>query len=259
LGDEEQAVVAKTLDQLLVLLMNAEPRVARYLSRAEQCEQSGDHHGANQLRARAECERLALNEDNWPGYRRLLLMLESEYGQPGLTETNIRRLRARLVRDGLTVEQLSALTLEQACDLIARWPAPQNPSARDNMHVAASSGPEVPPADLEVVPGGFLLWATRHKLSGKPQEMLRMLLTARGRCCTADELRAALWSDETTTYPEQAVRDTAKDLRQTLRIALQAEGVNLDNLQRLSPLLSSGKGKDLSYGLELPPRPPRQR
>jgi hypothetical protein len=68
------------------------------------------------------------------------------------------------------------------------------------------------------------------------------------RSCTVVELLKALrLDDERVNYPEQVVRDAATDLRRALRAAREVAGLPAGN-----PLPSTGRGKDLSYHLEMP-------
>jgi hypothetical protein len=99
-------------------------------------------------------------------------------------------------------------------------------------------------AVLALSPGGFTLRGKRHSLTGRPRQMLQVLLASSGHVMTANDLRQALdVDDEAVAYPEQVVLDTAKVLRRVLR---QAAG-----LQKANPLPSQGRGRELCYRLDL--------
>lgn len=102
---------------------------------------------------------------------------------------------------------------------------------------------------LALAPGGFTLAGKPHRLAGRSREMLRVLLESSHQRATAGQLRQALGiDDEAVTYPDQAVKDTAKALRVALR---KAAGLGKDH----DPLPHISQGKDLAYQLELPPKP----
>jgi hypothetical protein len=104
------------------------------------------------------------------------------------------------------------------------------------------------PDGLELIPGGFAYKGRTHDLTGRPRDMLEALVESHHRRCTASELRKVIGvDDESTTYPEQVIRDTAKTLRNALKGAVKAAGLSCKN-----PLPSTGKGKDLTYILALP-------
>jgi hypothetical protein len=78
--------------------------------------------------------------------------------------------------------------------------------------------------------------------------MLRELLGTRDRRLTVDILRSRMnINDEFVDYPERVIRDTAKNLRKSLKKAIRGAGLNCDD-----PLPSVGRGADLTYKLELP-------
>jgi hypothetical protein len=105
----------------------------------------------------------------------------------------------------------------------------------------------VPSLDaLALAPGGFTLGDKPHPLTRRPLEMLGILLKSRYRSATADQLRNQLaLNDESVTYPEQVIRDTACKLRKALRKAANAAGLKCPT----NPLPSTGRGRDLSYSL----------
>ena len=107
--------------------------------------------------------------------------------------------------------------------------------------------PENEGVSVELVPGGFAYRGNPHNLTGRPRGMLAALLASRHRRCGVVELLGALEvQDEYVEYPEQVIKDAAKDLRAALRRAASAAGVSCEN-----PLPSKGKGEDLAYVLEL--------
>jgi hypothetical protein len=100
---------------------------------------------------------------------------------------------------------------------------------------------------IELAPGGFTLNGQVHELTGKPRDMLAALLESHYRRSTASDLRKVIGlDDEAVTYPEQAIKDTARKLRAALKRAVNAEGLPCEN-----PLESTGKGKDLTYILNV--------
>jgi hypothetical protein len=107
---------------------------------------------------------------------------------------------------------------------------------------------EQPLASLGLAPGGFTLGGKRHSLTGRPLEMLRVLLASPDHTATADHLRKEMGvNDEAVTYPEQVIRDTAKKLRAALRGAAEAAGRACPP----DPLPSTGRGRDLTYRLAI--------
>jgi hypothetical protein len=108
------------------------------------------------------------------------------------------------------------------------------------------------PADtqpvLECVPGGFCYRGKFLGLCGRPLAMLRALLTARHKRLSAGQLRDAMKvDDDAVSEPHQVVIDTACSLRRALQQAVAEAGRTREN-----PLPSKGRGKDLTYLLDLP-------
>jgi hypothetical protein len=102
-----------------------------------------------------------------------------------------------------------------------------------------------PNAALKLAPGGFAYRGKVFKLTGRPLDVLKAIMVSRYGRCTASELRVALGVDEdAVTYPEQVVKDAAAKLRASLTSAA--------GTQSGKPLLSEGRGKDLTYILNLP-------
>jgi hypothetical protein len=126
--------------------------------------------------------------------------------------------------------------------------APAEPSAGE-AHAPVPEGP-AEPADvsLELIPGGFALGGQARDLTGRARAMLCALLESSHRRCTVAELRETIGiDDEAVTYPEQAIKDTAKSLRAELKKAAAAAGLPCEN-----PLPSKGRGKELTYILAMP-------
>jgi len=124
-----------------------------------------------------------------------------------------------------------------------------------NMRLETQAVGELPPvvlphpsAGVDLIPGGFAYQGKPHNLTGRPRDMLAALLSSRFLRCTASELREKLGvDDEAVTYPDQVVKDAAGTLRQALKGAVKAAGMACKD-----PLPSTGKGKDLTYGLAMP-------
>jgi hypothetical protein len=150
------------------------------------------------------------------------------------------------------VQQSCTATTHQA----SPSPSPRALAGSDGAG-APSESPAITPAtvaeqdldgDLALCAGGFEFRGQPHTLTGRPLDMLRALLAARFRCLGVDELRVALAIDDVAvSFPEQVVKDSAKDLRRALRQAVESAGLSCDD-----PLPSQGKGKSLSYRLSLP-------
>jgi hypothetical protein len=101
---------------------------------------------------------------------------------------------------------------------------------------------------LMLAPGGFSWGDKHHTLVGRPLDMLRVLLESPNYTATADQLRQKMGvNDECTTYPEQVIKNTASELRKQLRKAARAAGLICPE----NPLPSTGRGKDLTYRLNL--------
>jgi hypothetical protein len=78
--------------------------------------------------------------------------------------------------------------------------------------------------------------------------MLEALVKARHQRLTAGQIREILRvNDENVSNPEQVVKDTASSLRCHLRNALKSLNMQCEN-----PLPSVGKGRELTYKLEMP-------
>ena len=121
------------------------------------------------------------------------------------------------------------------------------PTVLDGRDRSREGDPPASPGGLELMPGGFACRGRPHKLVGRPRDVLAALLSSHHRRCSVEELRKALGvNDERVNWPEQVVKDAAKDLRDSLRGAAKDAGVRCDN-----PLPSKGRGKDLAYILEL--------
>ncbi len=130
------------------------------------------------------------------------------------------------------VFQRSRTAIEQAIDLAGLAESPSAGSA----------------AGLAVIPAGFTFHGKEYTLIGKPLVRLRVLLNSPHRRCSAEQLREAIGLDDAVvTYPEQVIRDTAKRLRAALVKAVSASGISCK-----TPLLSKGKGEDLTYILAIP-------
>jgi hypothetical protein len=107
-----------------------------------------------------------------------------------------------------------------------------------------------PPAQLRILPEGFVYQEKTYRLTGKPLAMLRELLAANDHCLSARQLQAAVCPDEELpASAEQAVRDTVRKLRKALWIVVRNAGQRPSN-----HLPSAGKGENLSYRLSLPER-----
>jgi hypothetical protein len=107
---------------------------------------------------------------------------------------------------------------------------------------------------IEIVPAGFRLDGGKvENLAGKPLAMLKVLLATSDGRLKAKDIRARVWPNNVLTNPEQAVKDTAKKLRQALRQALRRLGVRAPG----DPLPSAGRGQELTYRLCLPALPER--
>jgi hypothetical protein len=101
---------------------------------------------------------------------------------------------------------------------------------------------------LLLIDGGFSYRGRPYDLTGRPRALLSVILSSEYRRCSADRLRELMGiNDEMVERPEQVVRDAAKDLRATLRQAVQEAGLTCDD-----PLPSIGRGSDLTYILIMP-------
>jgi hypothetical protein len=108
------------------------------------------------------------------------------------------------------------------------------------------------PADkqpvLECVSAGFHYRGHFLDLCGRPLAMLCALHKARHNRLSADQLREAMKvDDEVVNDPDQVIRDTAYKLRRALREAVARAGRTCSD-----PLPPIGRGKDLTYKLDLP-------
>jgi hypothetical protein len=153
--------------------------------------------------------------------------------QPGETEDCATRWGESIVG----VKQ----ALDRVMSMLAL--APAGADRQQQKRVPADGG-----NSLELIPGGFAYKGKDHDLIGRPRDMLEALVKSPHRRYTAVGLRKALRvDDEAVTYPEQVVKDTATELRLHLRNAVADAGLTCAD-----PLPSLGKGKDLTYKLDLP-------
>jgi hypothetical protein len=101
---------------------------------------------------------------------------------------------------------------------------------------------------LALAPGGFTLGERLHPLTGRPRQMLHVLLGSSHHTATAARLRQEMDIDEeSVTFPEQVIRDTASALRRALKRAASATGLSCPK----DPLPSTGRGEELTYSLSL--------
>jgi hypothetical protein len=142
----------------------------------------------------------------------------------------------------------------QTVKLLSEWKNWADGEAGPDPHAAqaanvgplALSGQEDGP--LALIAGGFAYYGRAHDLTGRPRDMLEALLEAPFRRCRASDVRKALdVDDEAVDRPEQVVKDTAKMLRNALNKAVKDAGKSCEN-----PLRSLGRGKDLTYILDVP-------
>jgi hypothetical protein len=100
---------------------------------------------------------------------------------------------------------------------------------------------------LELIPGGFSYRGTAHELTGRPLKMLKALLAAKHHRLTTDQLRERMEIDDAEVcFPEQVVKDAAKELRKALKSAAALAGESGKN-----HLTSTGRGADLTYILNI--------
>jgi hypothetical protein len=128
-------------------------------------------------------------------------------------------------------------------------PEQRNMLVRAVAHEARGAAAPRNESGVELVAGGFLYHGIPHDLTGQPRQMLEALVKAAPHHrLPAAALRQALGiDDEKVSFPEQAVRDTAKALRAALRAAVNAAGRSCDD-----PLPSVGRGEGLTYSLAMP-------
>jgi hypothetical protein len=98
---------------------------------------------------------------------------------------------------------------------------------------------------LALAPGGFSLGDKLYRLTGRPLEMLRVLLNSKHYAATVTQLRIEMKiNDEVVSFPEQVIRDAAKALRAALRRAANKP-------KTWEPVPSAGTGEQISYRLDL--------
>jgi hypothetical protein len=184
-----------------------------------------EHNAARMLAHQHGIDLPPLEQAGLPLYEKSDLLPE---GYVSVANLNRKRLEAWL--DKVRNVRDAALTLVA------------NPGATSKEDESQSA------ANVELIPGGFLYKGKTHDLTGRPLEMLKALLKSCYLRLSASEVREALRvDDETVEFPEQVIKDTASELRLKLRKAVADAGLKCDN-----PLPSLGKGKDLTYKLDLP-------
>jgi hypothetical protein len=114
--------------------------------------------------------------------------------------------------------------------------------------VSGSGSAKGAAGSVEMIPAGFRYRGITHNLTGRPRDLLAELLRFPDHRALAGDLREAIGADdEAVNLPEQVVRDAAAHLRRALRRAVDAAGLTCDD-----PLPSLGRGKDLTYRLDMP-------
>jgi DNA-binding winged helix-turn-helix (wHTH) protein len=73
---------------------------------------------------------------------------------------------------------------------------------------------------VDLSSGELLRSGVRVPIQGQPFQVLRLLLAAEGKVVTRDELRQALWQEDTFVDFELGVNTAVKKLRQALRTQL---------------------------------------
>jgi hypothetical protein len=128
-------------------------------------------------------------------------------------------------------------------------PTERNMLVKGISHEARAAASPRNESGIELVAGGFIFHGIPHNLTGRPREMLEALVNAAPHHrLPAASLRQALGIDDLKVdFPEQVVRDTAKNLRAALRAALKTAGRSCKD-----PLLSVGRGEELAYALDMP-------
>jgi hypothetical protein len=110
-----------------------------------------------------------------------------------------------------------------------------------------------PPANLEIIAGGFAYRGKTYDLAGRSFQMLRALFDAKHHRMSRNDLRTQLSvNDDHVNYPDQVIADTAKSLRKALRKALEETGELERDGKTIDPLPSYDEGKNLAYGLNMP-------
>ncbi|GIW81481.1 MAG: hypothetical protein KatS3mg105_4406 [Gemmatales bacterium] len=99
---------------------------------------------------------------------------------------------------------------------------------------------------IEATPSGFILNGRHYSLTGKPLAVLNVLLASQRREAKADTIYEKCWPDDTADNPRQVVLNAVTQLRKALQKAMRRQGIKQD------PITSTGKGKDLTYRLNLP-------
>lgn len=178
--------------------------------------------------------KLAAEAETWP--------LPDLYSlQPWEMHVRVPRLAVGLVSECEAAVNGFEAVLDQCEHKINSCPAPVPAQP-------ATTGPTAPPSPIEFIPGGFVYRGEKHDLIGRSRSLLEALLNERYGRLAATDLPGVIGIDvDAVSYPEQVIRDAAKDLRAALRRAVQAVGLSCDD-----PLPSGGKGKDLYYRLALP-------
>jgi hypothetical protein len=105
------------------------------------------------------------------------------------------------------------------------------------------------PPTLRIVDGGFEVKDDFHGLAGRPRQMFDLLVSAHKQRMLASRLRDGMELEKAgVSFPDQVVKDTAAELRAILRSAL---GWGKGRRPNRAPLLSHGKGPDLTYHLDV--------
>ena len=98
-------------------------------------------------------------------------------------------------------------------------------------------------------PGAFVYGNRRHKLSGKPLQVLEALATARDQVLTLAALRDRCWGD--AEIGEETIRSAIKTARAAVRRAIQAVGVTCPRGFDPIPIVDRGRGRT-AWRLQLP-------
>jgi DNA-binding winged helix-turn-helix (wHTH) protein len=82
---------------------------------------------------------------------------------------------------------------------------------------SAPAGARFDRFSVDLSSGGLFCSGVRVPIQGQPFQVLRLLLEARGKVVTREELRQALWPEDTFVDFELGVNTAVKKLRQALR------------------------------------------
>lgn len=197
--------------------------------------------------------------DQWPELKQALISV-TEYIHDPQSEIN-KSISAILddrpkdfdafatLFEQLTGEDPGPLNFWQMQQEIVAWTVREK--ARAKLVAAATKKLQTPPAaatpeetELRLIPEGFSFHGKKHRLTGRPYQLLEALLKSRTKSARVGDLCSAMGIEPVDVdYPEQVVKDAAAKLKKALNKATKKAGTSTELFT------STGRGGQLAYSI----------